>query len=233
MRRAISGRGRISGGVVTLRRLPEQAAAASRDELLAEAIAAHFQGAAWPEALSNEAHIARFGHEASAPMPFGRPWALEADEGWLAHGLGTFFFGLESRGDFRRAGAAAILVTTHGLRLVLGAGGPEKPSGWSLASRGRGRAPSAQLEAYHFRFNELTEIGAGDLMFLHFWRLEPLVLRVPWPRSMAALISGLRATHKRPDALEHGTVTISKGSNAREMVAREVREIAVEPKKRK
>lgn len=202
---------------MTLRRLPEHALAASRDEALAEAITAHFGGADWPEDLAREAHIARFGHEARAPMPYGTPWGLTEGERWLAHGLGTFFFGLEARGEFKRAGAAAILVTTHGLRLVLGTGGPEKPTGWALAARGQERAPSGHLEPYHFRFVELTEIGAGDLIFLHFWRLEPLVLRAPWPRSLAALIAGLRALHERPNALENGTVTVSRPSAAREI----------------
>ncbi len=193
---------------MSLRRLPEHALAASKDEVLAEAITAHFAGADWPEERALEAHISQLGHDAGAPTPYGAPWALDNGERWLAHGLGTFFFGLEARGEFKRAGAAAILVTTHGLRLVLGAGGPQKPSGWALAARGKGRAPSGYLEPHHFRFVELTEIGAGDLMFLHFWRLEPLVLRVPWPRSLAALIAGLRAAQKRPLALEEGTVVV-------------------------
>jgi hypothetical protein len=215
---------------MTLRRLPEHSAAVSKDEALADAITAHFVGAPWPSELANEAHIARFGHDAPPPTPYGAPWPLESGEKWLAHGLGTFFFGLEARGHFKRAGAAAILVTTRGLRLVLGSGGPEKPSGWSLASRGDRNAPKARLEPFTFRFIELTEIGAGDLMFLHFWRLEPLVLRVPWPRSLAALISGLRAIEKQPDALENSTVTVSNASKSQEIVARPSRDIAVEKK---
>jgi hypothetical protein len=215
---------------MTLRRLPEQFIAASKDETLAHAITAHFTGAVWPSDLANEAHIARFGHDGPPPTPYGAPWPLESGERWLAHGLGTFFFGLEARGEFKRAGAAAILVTTRGVRLVLGAGGPEKPSGWLLASKGDRNAPKARLEPYRFRFIELTEIGAGDLMFLHFWRLEPLVLRVPWPRSMAALISGLRAIEKQPNALENGTVTVSNASKSREITVEQAREIVVEKK---
>jgi hypothetical protein len=215
---------------MTLRRLNEHAGAASRDEMLAEAITAHFLGAAWPDDLAHEAHIARFGHNAPPPTPYGAPWPLEPGEEWLAHGLGTFFFGLEARGEFKRAGAAAILVTTRGVRLVLGTGGPQKPSGWLLASKGDRSAPKARLEPYTFRFLELTEIGAGDLMFLHVWRLEPLVLRVPWPRSIAALISGLRAIEKQPHALENGTVTVSNASKSREITLKDSREIAVEKK---
>jgi hypothetical protein len=33
------------------------------------------------------------------------------------------------------------------------------------------------------------------------------VLRVPWARSLAALIAGLRATERQPAALETGVVT--------------------------
>ncbi len=215
---------------MTLRRLPENSIAASKDETLADAITAYFTGAPWPAELANEAHISRFGHDVPPPTPYDTPWPLESGEQWLAHGLGTFFFGLEARGEFKRAGAAAILVTTRGVRLVLGSGGPEKPSGWLLASKGERSAPRGRLEPYTFRFNELTEIGAGDLMFLHFWRLEPLVLRVPWPRSMAALISGLRAIEKHPDALENSTVTVSNASKSQEIVVQPSRDIAVEKK---
>ncbi len=218
---------------MTLRRLPENSIAASKDETLADAITAYFTGSSWPADLANEAHIARFGHDGSPPTPYGAPWPLEAGERWLAHGLGTFFFGLEARGEFKRAGAAAILVTTRGVRLVLGSGGPEKPSGWLLAARGKERAPSGYLEPYTFRFIELMEIGAGDLMFLHFWRLEPLVLRVPWPRSMAALISGLRAIEKQPNALENSTVTVSNASKSQEITVKDSREIMVEKKSKR
>jgi hypothetical protein len=186
------------------RRMREDPKTASKDEALAARITAHFAiGAPWPD---NEARIVRFGHATAPPTPYAAPWLLEPEEHWLAHGIGTYFYGLEARGDFAKAGAAALLVTTRGMQLQLGAGGPDRPRGWLLASRGDKHAPHSHLERYQFRFVELTEIGAGDLLLLHFWKLEPLVLRLPWPRSTAALISGLRLLEQHPKALEHDVV---------------------------
>ena len=200
-----------------LRRLREDPKQASKDETLADHITAHFAlGAPWPD---NEAHIARYGHTAPAPTPYGQPWLLSDNEYWLAHGLGTYFYGLEARGEFSKAGAAAILVTTHGLRLLLGSGGPDKPRGWLLASRSDKHAPESRLEPYEFRYVELTEIGAGDLMLLHFWKLEPLILRVPWPRSTAALITGMRMIAQQPKALEHGVVNMQGAKMSLEVKA--------------
>ena len=214
---------------MTLRRLPQHAQSASRDEQLAEALTAYFAGQApWPTEFALEAQISRDGFQAVPPAPYGTPWTLESGERWLAHGLGTYFFGLEARGEFKRAGATALLVTNRGLRLLLGNGGPEKPSGWLLASKGGSHAAESRLDAHQFGFRELQEIGTGDLMLLRFWRLEPLVLRLPWPRSMAALISGLRAVERQPRALEVSTVDASMDTVQHETS----REIIVQDKRK-
>jgi hypothetical protein len=207
---------------MTLRRRPQHAQSTSRDEQLAEALTAYFVGQApWPTEFAPEAQISRDGFQAVPPTPYGMPWRLESGERWLAHGLGTYFFGLEARGEFKRAGAAALLVTNRGLRLLLGNGGPEKPSGWLLASKGGLHAAESRLDAHQFGFRELQEIGAGDLVLLRFWRLEPLVLRLPWPRSMAALISGLRAIERQPRALEVSTVDTVQHKTPREIVVQD------------
>jgi hypothetical protein len=179
----------------------------SRDEQLAARITAHFaHGQPFPE---GEAGISRFGHTAPVPTPFALPWHLEPNERWLAHQFGTFFFGLESRGDFRKAGAAAVLLTTHGIRLMLGSGGPERPKGWTHAQRGDIHAPASKIETYQFRFIELEEVGAADLLYLRFWRLEPLVLRIGWSRSLSAMISGLKLLEKQAPALENSVVNVT------------------------
>lgn len=218
---------------MTLRRLPQHAQAASRDEQLSEAITAYFAGQSpWPTELALEAHISIMGFQAAPPAPYGTPWSLEPDERWLAHGLGTYFFGLEARGEFKRAGATALLVTNRGLRLLLGNGGPEKPSGWLLAARGGTHAPESRLEPYRFGFRELQDIGSGDLLLLRFWRLEALVLRVPWPRSTAALISGLRARERQPQAIGFSTVEAAQGGQARASEDDHLHEITVRHKPR-
>jgi hypothetical protein len=179
----------------------------SRDEQLAARITAHFaQGQPFPE---GEAGISRYGHTAPVPTPFALPWNLEPNERWLAHQFGTFFFGLESRGDFRKAGAAAVLLTSHGLRLMLGSGGPERPKGWTHAQRGDIHAPASKIETYQFRFIELEEVGAADLLYLRFWRLEPLVLRIGWSRSLSAMITGLKLLEKQAPALENSVVNVA------------------------
>ncbi len=209
---------------MTLRRWPQHTQSASRDEQLAEALTAYFAGRTpWPTEFALEAQISRDGFQAVPPAPYGTPWALESGERWLAHGLGTYFFGLEARGEFRRAGATALLVTNRGLRLLLGNGGPEKPSGWLLASKGTSHAAESRLDAHHFGFRELQEIGAGDLVLLRLWRLEPLVLRLPWPRSMAALICGLRAIERQPGALEVSTVDTVQHEAPRDIVVQDKR----------
>jgi hypothetical protein len=191
-----------------VKRSLEDPAQASRDEQLAARIVAHFaHGAPFPE---GEAGISRFGHTAPVPTPFALPWSLEPNETWLAHQFGTFFFGLESRGEFRKAGAAALLLTSHGLRLMLGTGGPERPKGWTHAKRGDIHAPASRIETHQFRFIELEEIGAADLMYLRFWRLEQLVLRVQWARSLSAMISGLKLLEKQAPALENGVIHLTE-----------------------
>jgi hypothetical protein len=193
-----------------VKRRLEDPAQASRDEELAAKIVAHFaHGAAFPE---GEAGISRFGHSAPVPTPLALPWSLEPNETWLAHQFGTFFFGLESRGDFRRAGAAALLLTSHGILMMLGTGGPERPKGWTQATRGDIHAPASKIETYRFRFIELEEIGAADLMFLRFWRLEQLVLRLQWARSLTAMISGLKRLEKLAPALENSVVNIAQAN---------------------
>lgn len=179
--------------------------ARNQDELLAEQITAHFlTGTAFPE---NDAHISRYGHTARPPTPYQHPWTLEEEEEvWLAHGLGTYFYRLEARGDFKQAGAAAILVTDRAVRLLLGISSVEKPTGLSHRSRGDKHAANSHFEAKHWRFLEVTEIGAGDLLLLKHWKLEPIILRVPWARSLGALISGLRMISKQPLALENRVI---------------------------
>lgn len=194
-----------------VKRSLEDPAQSSRDEDLAARIVAHFaHGAPFPE---GEAGISRFGHSAPVPTPFALPWSLEPNETWLAHQFGTFFFGLESRGDFRKAGAAALLLTSHGLRLMLGTGGPDRPKGWTQATRGEIHAPASRIETYQFRLIELEEIGAADLMYLRFWRLEQLVLRVQWARSLTAMTSGLKLLEKQALALENGVINIGKAKS--------------------
>ena len=189
----------------------------SRDEQLAARIAAHFAfGQAFPE---GEAGISRYGHSAAVPTPFALSWALEPNETWLAHQFGTFFFGLELRGDFRKAGAAALLLTSHGIRLMLGSGGPERPKGWTQAQRGDIHAPASKIETYQFRFIELEEVGAADLLYLRFWRLEPLVLRIGWSRSLSAMITGLKLLEKQAPALENSVVNVA-GPNSGKLEVR-------------
>ena len=191
-----------------LMRSLEDPAQTSRDEQLAAKIAAHFAlGQAFP---NGEAGISRFGHSAPVPTPFALPWSLEPNERWLAHQFGTFFFGLESRGDFRKAGAAALLLTSDGIRLMLGSGGPERPKGWTQAQRGDIHAPASKIETYQFRFIELEEVGAAELLYLRFWRLEPLVLRIGWSRSLSAMIGGLKLLERQAPALENGVVNIGR-----------------------
>jgi hypothetical protein len=194
-----------------VKRSLEDPAQTSRDEALAVKIMAHFAyGEAFPE---GEAGISRFGHTAPVPNPFALPWSLEPNETWLAHQFGTFFFGLETRGDFRRAGAAALLLTSHGIRLMLSTGGPERPKGWTHAKRGDIHAPASRIETYQFRLIELEEIGAADLMYLRFWRLEQLVLRVQWARSLSATIAGLKLLEKQAPTLENSVVNIGKAAS--------------------
>ena len=181
--------------------------ARNQDEILAEQITNHFlTGASFPE---NDAHISRFGFISNPPTPYQHPWSLEDDEVWLAHGLGTYFYQLQARGDFKQAGAAAILITDHNVRLLLGVSSVEKPTG-SHKSRGEKHAANSHFEAKTWRYLEITEIGAGDLLLLKHWKLEPVILRVPWARSLAAMISGLRLIAKQPLALENSVIDSRK-----------------------
>jgi hypothetical protein len=182
--------------------------ARSRDEILAEQITNHFLvGAPFPE---NDAHISRMGFVSRPPTPYQHPWSLEEGEVWLAHGLGTYFYQLQAQGDFKQAGAAAILVTDRAVRLLLGISSVEKPIGISHKSRGEKHAANSHFEAKTWRYLELTEIGAGDLLLLKHWKLEPVILRVPWARSLAAMISGLRLIAKQPLALENSVIDSRK-----------------------
>lgn len=180
----------------------------SRDELLAGQITNHFlAGAAFPE---NDAHISRIGFVSRPPTPYQHPWSLDDGEVWLAHGLGTYFYQLQARGDFKQAGAAAILLTNRHARLLLGVSSALQPSGVNHNSRGEKHAPNSYFEAQTWRYLEISEIGAGDLLLLKHWKLEPVILRVPWARSLAAMISGLRLIAKQPLALEDAVVDSRK-----------------------
>ncbi len=180
----------------------------TQDELLAEQITNHFlTSTAFPE---NDAHISKIGFVSNPPTPFQQPWSLEKGEVWLAHGLGTYFYQLQSRGDFKQAGAAAILITNRAVRLLLGVSSVEKPTGISHKPRGEKHAANSHFEAKTWRYLEITEIGAGDLLLLKHWKLEPVILRVPWARSLAAMISGLRLIAKQPLALEDSVIDSRK-----------------------
>lgn len=185
--------------------------ARNRDEILAEQITDHFlTGATFPE---NDAHISRYGFASRPPTPYQQPWSLEEDELWLAHGLGTYFYQLQSRGDFKQAGAAAILITNRAVRLLLGVSSIERPTGMNHKVRGENHAPNSHFEPKSWRYLEISEIGAGDLLLLKHWKLEPVILRVPWARSLAAMISGLRWIAKHPLALEDGVVDSRRPAN--------------------
>jgi hypothetical protein len=180
----------------------------SQDECLAELITKHFlTGTPFPE---NDAHISRSGFYSKPPTPYQHPWSLDEGEVWLAHGLGTYFFQLQARGDFKQAGAAAILITDRAVHLLLGISSLEKPMGLSHKSRGEKHTANSHLEAQKWRFLEIAEIGAGDLLLLKHWKLEPVILRVPWARSLGAMISGLRLIAKLPLALEDGVIDSRK-----------------------
>ncbi len=182
--------------------------ARNRDELLAQQITFHFlTGATFPE---NDAHISRIGFVSKPPTPYQHPWSLKDGEVWLAHGLGTYFYQLQSRGDFKQAGAAAILITNSSVRLLLGVSSVEKPTGIAPKSRGEKHTPNSHFEAKTWSHLEISEIGAGDLLLLRHWKLEPVILRVPWARSLAALISGLKLMAKQPLALENSVIDNQK-----------------------
>ncbi len=182
--------------------------ACNQDEILATQITNHFlTGTAFPE---NDAHISRYGFSSKPPTPYQHSWSLEEGEVWLAHGLGTYFFQLQARGDFKQAGAAAILITNHAVRLLLGVSSIEKPTGIAPKSRGEKHVANSHFEVKTWRFLEISEIGAGDLLLLKHWKLEPVILRVPWARSLAAMISGLRLIAKQPLALEDGVIDARK-----------------------
>lgn len=182
---------------------------------MAEQITDHFlTGTAFP---INDAHISRVGFTSNPPTPYQQPWLLAEDEAWLAHGLGTYFYQLQARGDFKQAGAAAILITDRAVRLLLGISSVEKPIGIAPKSRGEKHAANSHFEAKTWRYLELTEIGAGDLLLLKHWKLEPVILRVPWARSLGAMISGLRLIAKQPLALENSVIDSRKPVGAGEL----------------
>jgi hypothetical protein len=187
----------------------------NQDEILAEQITDHFlTGASFPE---NNAHISKTGFVSKPPTPYQYSWLLEEDEVWLAHGLGTYFFQLQARGDFKQAGAAAILITNRAVRLLLGVSNVEKPTGLAPKSRGEKHVANSHFESKIWRYLEISEIGAGDLLFLKHWKLEPVILRVPWARSLAAMISGLRLIAKQPLALENSVIDNQKPTGFRNL----------------
>ena len=186
-----------------LRQLPTASSAErSADEQLALEITAHFLGqGAFPER-----HGFALSHDAPPPTVYAQAWRLEWSEDWCAHALGTVYYDVSASGEFSTAGAAALLVTERFVRLMLGAGGPKRPQGIIKAARGE-VSEATYLEGLRWRFVELSDLGAGDLLILHHWQYKRLVLRVPWARSLAALIAGLRSGERQPDALENGVVT--------------------------
>ena len=186
-----------------LRQLPTASSAErSADEQLAGEITAYFLG----QAPFPERHGFALSHDAPPPTVYAQAWRLEWQEDWCAHALGVVYYDVSPSGEFTTAGAAALLVTRRFVRLMLGAGGPKKPQGFVNATRGE-VSEATYLEALRWRFGELSDLGAGDLLILHHWQYKRLVLRVPWARSMAALIAGLRATERQPQPLENGVIT--------------------------
>ncbi len=173
----------------------------SADERLSEAITAFFLGNA--EFPVNQAEINFFGHETMPPTVYGQAWKLEPKEIWMAHQLGTIFHAVNNKGEFSSAGAAAILITNQYVRLMLGTGLYTKSS----AVRG---SPSqgTHLEKHTFLFVEFLSIGMGDLLILEHWKLGKLHLKIPWARSIAALIAGLRASANAPKILEDSVVFV-------------------------
>jgi hypothetical protein len=193
----------------------------SRDERLAQAVAAHFvYGSTFP----HEAGLARYGHPGSPPTPYGQAWALGEGEHWLAHALGSFYYGLERplgpnaapsgpgrSKDFSKAGAAAVLITDQCLHLMLAGGGPTRPNagyGLSPAKRGDQSTPASRLQQFRVRYLEVQQIGSGDVLFLSIWGFQPMVLRVLLPRTFAAFITGMKATVAQEKALGSGAVTV-------------------------
>ncbi len=186
-----------------LRQLPAASSAQrSADEQLAGEITAYFLG----QAPFPERHGFALFHDAPPPTVYGQAWRLEWQEDWCAHALGVVYYDVSTSGEFSTAGAAALLVTQRFVRLMLGAGGPKKPQGIINATRG-GTSEATRLEGLRWRFVELSDLGAGDLLVLHHWQYKRINLRVPWARSMAALIAGLRATERQPKAIENGVIT--------------------------
>ncbi len=161
----------------------------SADELLAAAIVGFFSSdTTFPP---NEADFCISGHDAMPPTVYDVAWKLEPNEIWLAHRVGTIYHGVNAKGEFASAGAAAILVTDRHVRLMLGAGVYGK---------------STHLEKQIFRFVEISSLGAGDVLILEHWKLGKFFLKIPWARSFAALISGLRASVQQPKILENSVV---------------------------
>jgi hypothetical protein len=173
----------------------------SLDELLSESITAYFLGTReFPE---NQAEIRIFGHETMPPTVYDVAWKLEPSELWLAHRVGTIYHDVNAKGEFVSAGAAAILVTDQHLRLMIGTGVYNKSS----AVRGK-PSEGTHLEKHVFRFIELSSIGAGDVLIVEHWKLGKFFLKIPWARSFAALISGLRANAKSPKMLTDSVVNL-------------------------
>jgi hypothetical protein len=58
--------------------------------------------------------------------------------------------------------------------------------------------------------NDPTVGRAADLLYLRFWRLEALVLRIGWARSLSAMITGLKVLEKQAPALENSVVNVAE-----------------------
>ena len=77
--------------------------------------------------------------------------------------------------------------------------------------------PNSHFEAKRWRYLEITQIGVGDLLLLKHWKLEPVILRVPWARSLGAMISGMRLIEQKPLALEDSVVNSRKPTQSKKL----------------
>ncbi len=192
--------------------------AASLDELLSQQIAEHFAAAA---PFPTHPEFSRFGHQKNPPTPFGEPWLLQKSEPWLVHALGSYYLGFENGREFKSAGAAAILVTDQAVLLKLGVGGPSVVSQFATSTH----LPDSQLHQQRLRFPEILEVGAGDLLRVRGWRNDQfkngLIFKLDWPRSVAALILGLRANVLAPKELMDAAIDVTEKNNSKIWVLNE------------
>ncbi len=139
-----------------------------------------------------EAGMRLAGHTSSAPTSYGVAWQHVPGEFWIVHRLASALSEQNQRGGFDRIGAAGLLVTNLGLRLLLTSGGPGMTRGLRVAPIGD-PTPSGRLEQFVCPWNLVEEARADDLLVLRLRTLGRLVLRLAFPRTTAALIAGLCA----------------------------------------